>query len=101
MDFMKIIRKKLAQQHPLRKIQIDLDFLKLHQISPLHKEQIRKIKKKRNENAIIRIVIPKVQSEVEKAQKSRRNQRNIKSRNPTQKRVGRKVEKGQKVDLNF
>ena len=95
MDFMKIIRKKLAQQHPLRKIQIDLDFLKLHQISPLHKEQIR------NENAIIRIVIPKVQSEVEKAQKSRKNQRNIKSRNPTQKRVGRKVEKGQKVDLNF
>ena len=99
MDFMKIIRKKLAQQHPLRKIQIDLDFLKLHQISLLHKKQIRK--KKRNENAIIRIVIPKVQSEVEKAQKSRKNQRNIKSRNPTQKRVGRKVEKGQKVDLNF
>ena len=46
-------------------------------------------------------MIPKVQSEVEKAQKSRKNQRNIKSRNPTQKRVGRKVEKGQKVDLNF
>ena len=69
-------------------------------MSPLHKQQLR-AKKKQNENAIIRIVIPKVQSEVEKAQKSRKNQRNIKSRNPTRRRVGRKVEKGQKVDRNF
>ena len=69
-------------------------------MSLLHKQQLR-AKKKQNENAIIRIVIPKVQSEVEKAQKSRKNQRNIKSRNPTRRRVGRKVEKGQKVDRNF
>lgn len=69
-------------------------------MSPLHKQQLR-AKKKQNESAIIRIVIPKVQSEVEKAQKSRKNQRNIKSRNPTRRRVGRKVEKGQKVDRNF
>ena len=69
-------------------------------MSPLHKQQLQ-AKKKQNASATIRIVIPKVQSEVKKARKSRKNQRNIKNRNLTRKRVDQKVEKGQKVDRNF
>ena len=69
-------------------------------MSPLHKQQLQ-AKKKQNASATIRIVIPKVQSEVKKAQKSRKNQRNIKNRDLTRKRVDQKVEKGQKVDRNF
>ena len=69
-------------------------------MSPLHKEQLQ-AKKKQNASVIIRIVIPKVQSELKKARKSRKNQRNIKNRNLTRKRVDQKVEKGQKVDRNF